>query len=171
MSETALLTAARNAIRALAEFENREVQIEFDEQAPAAIAHKYVAVMPGEIRPGPTHNTSGGVIDKIHGIRVMVIIRAVKKPLDRSRDLFLDNTGSMDAFVGLIEGVFDFKYDLMNAVNALIVGDGFIEPLKWAGYSPMTMVDSDAFQGRSGEERAGLKRIIHFGGARIIKNR
>ncbi len=171
MSETALLTATRNAIRALAEFDNREVRIEFDEQVPAAIAHKYVAVMPGDIRPGPTHNTSGGVIDKVHGIRVMVIIRAVKKPRDRSRDLFLDNTGSMDAFVGLIEGVIDFSDDLRNAANALIVGDGFTENLKWAGYSPLTFVASSMFQGRSGEERAGLKRIIHFGGARIITNR
>lgn len=172
MSEIALLTAVRNTIRSLAEFSDREVEIEFDEWAMPQIASQYVAVMPGGVTPGPAHNTSGGVVDKVYGVNVMVVVRATRKPRDRARDLYLQNLSGLGVLLDKIESAIDFNYIVMNAANDLISpGQGFHEPLKFAGLGNMQLVSSEAFGGKSGEPQAGLKRVLMFGGARRTESR
>ena len=172
MSEIALLTAVRNSIRDLSDFSDREVEIEFDERAMQGIATKYVAVMPGGVTPGPYHNSSGGVSDKLYGVDVLVVKRGVSKPRDRARDLFLQNSIGLGDLIDAIETGVDFDYTVMNAANAIIGGsEGFIEPLVFAGLGRIATVDSSVFAGVPGENQAGLKRILMLRRARRIKTR
>jgi hypothetical protein len=189
MSESALLRAVRDRIRAHAGFQNRQVNVEIDERAPALAGDLYVIVWPGGIEPGPTHNTghgaagTTGVIDKVYGVNVTMAIRSPRKPRDRQRELLTGEQGEAVA-VSLasfqihqqnIEKQIDRNQQTISAANVFIAAETtttdnpFIELLKFAGVGPVRVAPAELFSSFGNEP--GLIRTIRFRGARRIENR
>lgn len=193
MSESALLRAVVTEIRAhvadvgppvVLTYLPRQIEVEIDEFAPATATDVFFMVIPGGIEPGPTHNTSGGVIDKLYGVDVAIALRAQAKPRDRRRELLTGFRGTTDLSIGFelhqlnIELQIDFNYTLLATANAFITTEapvgqrqGFQEPLKFAGAGPIREAPAELFAGTSGESAAALIRTIRFRGARRIENR
>lgn len=185
MSESALLRAVVTEIRAhniSATYLARQVEVEIDELAPATVGDLYIMVIPAGVEPGPAHNSSGGVIDKLYGVDVAIALRAPKKPRDRRREYLTDFRGT--AGVGAhfarhelnINLQIDFNYDVLGTANAFILAesgsaDGFMEPLKFAGLGPIREAPAEVFAGVPGEPAAALIRTIRYRGARRIENR
>lgn len=183
LAEKALLLATRNRLRMPlnqafpsqggAGFSDDECQVEFDHMAPATIGKRYIAVMPGGWRPGPCHNTSGGVNDLVYGVDVLVVVRVGNVARDRLRDTFLNNVGALDEQIDKLFPVIDFNESLRNDANTIIQAEGgstepFIENLRFTGTDARPrLADAELFAGTTGQA-AGLMRVIHFHGARRI---
>ena len=182
MSESALARSVVNRIRAHADFRDEQVDLEIDERAPATAGGMYVIVTYGTVTPGPTHDTAGGVIDKLYGVDVTIALRSPKKPRDRTREFWSGFRGSTaivgDSFEKLgasIELQIDFDYNTLTAANALILAEtgstyGFIEPLKFAGAGNIREAPAEIFAG-TGPAVAAFVRTIQFRGARRIEVR
>ena len=180
-TEDALLYATRDLLRQSSLFRDEDVNVEYDEMAPNLTGHKYVAVVPGDCSPGPSHNTSGGVIDQYVSIQVVVIIRCQDFPKDRMRDKFFVNNRTITQYTSEVMKYVDFSYDLLTVANAWLVsnegtpqsGYPFVEPLKWAGHSKPRAVGAEFFDSRSagGGTPHGLLRTINFARARRIVSR
>ncbi|MGH8743511.1 MAG: hypothetical protein ACREUY_04455 [Burkholderiales bacterium] len=175
-AEKNLMLAARNQLRLPQPtgggYAADQCDVEFDEMAPATVGDIYLAVIPGGWRPGPRHNTSGGVNDLVYSVLVAVVRRIGNVPRDRRRDVFLNNLNTLDDDIDKVYSALDWKYEVMNAANALILTDttstqGFIEPLRLVGdVGRPRLVDAEFFGGKEGV--AGMMRILPFGGARRI---
>lgn len=153
-------------------YSDAECNVEFDEMAPATVGNVYIAVIPGGWRPGPRHNTSGGVNDLVYSIKVAVIRRAGSVPRDRTRG-FLTNLNDLNDDIDRVYQVIDWRYELINAANAMIVADGgssdgFIEPLRWSGEIGSPRLVGAEFFGAKVGQAAGMIRVMSFGGARRI---
>lgn len=184
MSESALLRAVVLRIRAEGTFENHQVEVELDEEAPATSGDVFVMVVSGGITPGPNHDKrTGGVIDKLYAVNVAIAMRATKKPRDRRRELLTGFRGvteldvSMEKYMLAVEAQIEFDYATINAANTLITAEtssteGFIEPLVFAGAPPGRLVDGSLiFDSVGGEPNAAFVRTIRFEGARRIETR
>jgi hypothetical protein len=174
-SEKYLLIAARNALRSALGLRDDQCTVELDELAiPATAGDKYVAVAPFGVQRGPNHNASGGVRDLLYGISVIVVIRLGKVPRDRRRDAFLDNLGGLSELVDSALTAVDWSYEINQAANARIleetgVEQGFIEPLRFVGMdSRPQIVGAEIFGAEPETGVAGMKRAVHFSGARRI---
>lgn len=172
-AEKNLLLAVRNRLRTAtgsggAGFSDAECDIEFDEMAPATQGHRYIVVMPAGWRPGPRHNTSGGVNDLIYAVDVTVIQRVANVARDRYRTTLT----ALEALADLIFPVVDFNYTTLAAANTLLAAEtpssteGFSEPLRFIGMGKPRLVSGELFGGA--EPKAGLARTVSFGGARRI---
>lgn len=186
-SETALLLAVLTVLRMPLDksgggFGAKECDIEADEMAPATVGDLYVAVTPGGWRPGPRHNSSGGVWDIVYGVDVLVIKRTGNVPRDRQREVligseYLGNLESLNHDVDRVFSAIDFDlgYTVNNIANGLIeqkTGStaGFVEPLKFKGVDKKPRIaNAELFGGTGG--KAGLIRGIYFDGARRITTR
>lgn len=175
MSEVALLTAVRDRLRSQKSYADNECDVELDEAFPQTVGRFYVAVMSGGVTPGPTHNSSGGVRDKLYGVDVLVVIRATVNPRDRRRDLLLNNTLGLDEKLQEVDDEIDFSYSVLSAADALLTENqtfGFVEPLKFAGFQGRPRpAPAEMFGARSGETVAGLMRVAQYRGARRIITR
>lgn len=180
LAEISLLRACRDRLRLPQNtsgggggYSETECEVEFDEMAPATVGKVYVAALPGGWRPGPHHNTSGGVNDLVYSVRIAVVRRISNVPRDRKRSVFLDNLDSLDDDIDRIYSVVDWKYELINAASAIILAEGgssegFIEPLRLVGeISQPREVGSEFFGGKPGDA-AGMMRVLPFGGARRV---
>jgi hypothetical protein len=177
ITESALLRAIRDKLRAQDAFDDSKVGIEPDESPPASIGDLYVIVKPGGVRPGPAHRSSGGVRDKIVAVEVHVLMRLPKHPRDRRTDIFMANLNSLNAYLAIVEDAIDFKYDVLTDANQFIedeIGstEGFIMPPVYAGETstPRT-VAGEHFSARPGETDAGMTKAIRFDDARRIWTR
>lgn len=186
-SETALLLGVLTVLRMPLDksgggFSAHECDIEADEMAPATVGDLYVAVIPGGWRPGPRHNSAGGVWDIIYGVDVLVIKRTGAVPRDRNRELvigsdYLGNLASLNHDVDRVFHAIDFDlgYTVNNTANRLITDktgstEGFVEPLKFKGVDKKPRIaNAELFGGTGG--KAGLVRGIYFDGARRISTR
>ncbi len=183
MSESALLRAVVSEIRAhnsSATYLARQVEVEFDEFAPATVGDLYIMVIPAGVEAGPTHSTSGGVIDRVYAVDVSIALRVPKKPRDRRREFLTDfrGTTSIGAHFAQhelnINEQIDFQNLVMTAANTLITAEsgsneGFIVPLKFAGVGPIREAPAEVFAGMPGESAAALIRTISFRGAQRIE--
>lgn len=183
MSESALLRAVVTEIRAhnsSATYLARQVEVEIDEFAPATVGDLYIMVIPAGVEAGPTHNTSGGVIDRLYGVDVAIVLRAPKKPRDRRREYLTDFRGTTSVGARFaqhelnIEEQIDFQNIVMTTANALILAEttsaeGFTETLKFAGVGPIREAPAEVFAGMPGESAAALIRTIRFRGARRME--
>lgn len=174
-SETALLEAVRDRIRAQLALRDSECEIEFDQMAPATVGVQYVVILPGGISDGPSYS-GGHVIDEIMGVDVTVIIRATSVPRDRLRGVYLRNLTSLNAVIQRVRDQIDFNYEVLAAANAIIYSEtgsseGFIEPLRFQGLQARpSKVSGDTFAATA-EPAAGLARTVYFRGARRIQAR
>ena len=183
MSESALLRAVVSEIRAhnsSATYLARQVEVEFDELAPATVGDLYIMVIPAGVEAGPTHSTGSVVIDRVYAVDVAIVLRAPKKPRDRRREYLTDFRGTTSIgsqFAGHelnINEQIDSQNLVMTAANALILAEslsteGFIEPLKFAGVGPIREAPAEVFAGMPGESAAALIRTIRFRGARRME--
>lgn len=185
-SETSLLLAVLKVLRLPLEksgagFSALECDIEADEMSPATVGDLYVPVIPGGFRPGPRHNTSGGVFDFIFAVTVLVIKRTGNVPRDRTREVLIggyaNNLCSLnddcDRVINAID--FDLGYTVNNIANGIITertgsSEGFIEPLKFKGIDAKPRIANAELFGGTGT-KAGLVRGIYFDGARRIVTR
>lgn len=187
-AETALMIGARTVLRMpLNErgggFDPKQCEIEADEMAPATVGDLYVVVMPGGYRPGPRHNTSGGVWDLIYGIDVLVIKRVSHVPRDRTRNVMIGSgyLGNLDSLNEEVDRVinaldFDLTYLVNRTANGLIEKEtgstqGFVEPLKFTGVDKRPKPATPELFGGTGQGKAGLVRGVYFHGARRITTR
>ncbi len=177
-SQSALLLAVQDRLRTALGYTATQCAVEYDELPPAIASHFYVSIIPGPVTPGPHNQKSGGVLDEIVEFAVAVVNRAPRLPRDRSRGLMLDEITGLNTIHKLIRAEIHFDYDLINAASlycdetSSLSGpfrQGFSEPAKFAGLSTPAMVGAEYFAGHHGEERAGLKRIARYSGARRIQ--
>ena len=172
MSETALLLAVRDKLRE-AGYRPDQCDIEISvDVIPPSVGDLYLMVIPGGYHATDTHNTSGGVVDEVYEVDVAIIMRETSSPRDRSRKMLIDMLGSFNAEIKKIKGAIDFQYEVLNAANAIIAleddsgGQGFEVPLRFVSVDPRpTPVPGEWFAGNKQEPRAGLMRVVHFGGA------
>lgn len=173
-SETPLLECVRNRIRTRLSLSDSECDVEYDEYAPQTAGDVYIVVTPGGVSTGPAHR-GGHVVDELVDVDVTVARRATAKPRDRKREVYLRNLSSLNELVQEVRTAVDFNYDILTAANVLILRDtlsshGFIEPLKFAGMDKPQAITGDFFAATQ-EPAAGLKRTIHFKGARRVYTR
>jgi len=172
MSEEALLIAVRDRIREFCNYGIDECDVQPDEYAPNNVGECYVAVMPGEISAGPRHESSGGVIDEIYSVNVLVIARAASVPLDRRSGQFLTNVSGMAERCRKIRAAIDFSYEVTTAADGLMVDvtKRFCAPLKWRNTSRQDHADAEIFNTAvyKGKQAGGVKRTLNFGGARLV---
>lgn len=172
-AEKHLLVAVRDRLRTECSYAPEQCEIEFDEEWPAIVGDRYVAVLPAGWGPGPRNSTSGGVSDRVYSVDVAVVLRIRHVPRDRRRDVFLNNVANLDDELERIHNAIDWQYAVNTTANALILADsasaeGFIEPLRFAGVTRKPrLVGPDAFASKE-TQAAGLARTISFGGARRI---
>ncbi len=176
MSESALCRAVRDEIRLHADFQNRQVNVELDEEAPPTAHDVYAMVISAGVQSGPSHDTNSGASDLLYNVDVALAIRAPKKPRDRRRELFIALASSFETFQNAIAARVDFQYDVLAAANAYILAEtasaeGFIEPLKMAPLAPFRAARAELFAAGLGEQVAAIIRRIHFRGARRIVTR
>lgn len=177
-AETALLLAGRTLLRRPlnnggAGFSDKECQIEADEMAPAVVGDLYVVLMPGGFRPGPRHNTSGGVYDLIYGLDVLVARRTGNVPRDRYLATLEALNAEVDRVITALD--FDATNQLLQVANRLIrektgTQDSFIEPLKFAGVDKRPKPAPGSFFGGT-STKAGIMRGVFFQGARLVTAR
>lgn len=171
-AEQALLLAVRDRLRAQCSYSDDECNVEFDEEVPAVAGNRYILVLPGGVRAGEHHATSGGVTDVVYGVDVVVIARVRHVPRDRTRNAFFTQYGSIQAEIDKIIAQVDWSYAINDAASAKIEDDNgstyqFVEPLKFESLERRPrLVSGDMFAGTG--ERAGLARTISFGGARRL---
>lgn len=176
MSERALIIAARDRIRALAAYEDRQVRAEWDERAPATAHDTYIMILPGGVEVDPLQITNGILTGKSYGLDVVVALRAPKKPRDRERDLWIALSSSFEAHMNNVLAQLDGDYTTITNANAQMVTDGtatgtcdtFIEPLNCAGLGPIRAAPAELYAGFPGEATAALVRTIRFRGARRL---
>lgn len=171
--EKNLLLAVRNRLRSVNSWTHAQCEIELDEAAPATTGDLYAIVMPGGWRPGPRHNTSGGVNDLVYSVDVAVAKRIANVPRDRMRDVFLNNLGNLSEELDLVYQAIDWKYEVNDAANALILAEtesteGFIEPLRFASIERRPRIVGGEIFAAKGGASAGMVRVISFTGARRI---
>jgi hypothetical protein len=186
-AETALMQAVRTVLRMPADqrgaaYKSGECEIEHDEMAPATVGDRYTAIMPGGVRTGPRHNTSGGVHDLIYGVDVLVIARIGNVPRDRLRDVmggteYAGNVAALNEEFDKILSTIDFDFtSLVNRTANEIISkktgsaQGFIESLKFTGADKRPRVAAAELFGGNGNQ-AGLVRAMSFHGARRITTR
>lgn len=175
LGEKSLLIATRDRIR-LQGYADKECEVEYDELAPGTVGKTYIIVIPGGWRPGPRHHTSGGVNDIYYAVSIAIIKRISNVPRDRRRDIFLNNMGNLNEEIDKIFAAVDFKYELLEAANAIILEktkstETFTEPLRFTGIDPKPRpAPAELFAG-TGDTAAGLVRAIHFGNARRVTHK
>lgn len=185
-AETALMLAVRTVLRMPvdqrgAAMAGKECEIEYDEMSPANVGDQYTAIMPGGVRPGPRHNTSGGVHDLVYGVDVLSIARIGNVPRDRLRDVmgseYAGNVAALnEQFDKILTAIdFDFTYLVTRTANEIIAkktgsAQGFIEPLKFTGCDKRPRIANAELFGGTGT-KAGLVRGLSFHGARRITTR
>ncbi len=180
-AEKNLLLAVRNRLRTAigsggAGYTDAQCQIEAftDEGCPAMTADTYIVVGPLGFRPGPRHNTSGGVRDLIYSVGIFVVKRSTATPTDRERNLFALNSGSLSDEVDKCFQVIDWKYEVTAAANVLILAEassseGFIHPLVFVGADPKPKhLGPEFFQAKAGSQPVGMGRLFRFDHARRI---
>lgn len=151
-----------------------QANVEPEEMAPATVGDFYVALTPTGSTEGPYHGTSGGIQDLIYGVSAAVIKRIGAIPRDRLRDVFIANVAALNALVDKVVVAIDWKYEVTNAANVLILAEtgsaeGFIHPLVLSGpIGKPRWCPAEMFAGKNDETKAGLMRVIPFGGARRI---
>lgn len=176
MSESALVRAVRDRIRAHSDFADHQVRVELDEFAPPVTGNLYVMVLSAGEEAGPRHNPNQGASDKLYHVDVTVCLRATHRPRDRQREMFVGLTKSFETYKVAIENQIDFRYEVNDAADAYILAEtgsseGFIEPLKFASVSPFRRAPASLFLAAEGETVAAVLRPIHFRGARRIVTR
>ena len=176
-SETALLLAVRERIRVGCGYGDAECEIEYDELAPATVGNVYVVVSPAGVVPGPCHEPSGGVVDKVFSVSVSVILKMHATPRSRTRELFLWTSCSLNKRLEQIQEELDFRHPwppVMERVNELVAWDGFQgfeERLRLVGEDKKPRAANQELfaAGQTGSAPAGLVRSLTFGGARRIR--
>ena len=172
--ESALLRAVRDKIRAHTSFTDRQVDIEFDEMAPATAGDVYVMVLFGGVDETPINRSSGTVKDYEYGVDVAIAIRSPRKPRDRQRELWVDTAASFEVYENAIRDQVDFSYSVLDDANTLMIAeteatgkcDEFIIPLRLTGVGPIRRAPAEVFAGVPGSGYAALIRTMRFRGAR-----
>ncbi len=181
-AETTLLEAVRDAVQAALSLQDRQCDVELDDIVPAIAGDLHVVIVPNGFGPGPRHMTSGTVIDQVVGCRVVVFQRMADVPRDRRRNVFLERTKGLNRLLNQVHAAIDFSYPVLDAANtslgsAITEGEGFREPLKFAGVDPRPQtVMHDPYEAASNPRRGAdpvlaIKRGINFSGARFLKVR
>jgi hypothetical protein len=153
------------------------VRVDRDDKAPCDASIVFIAVCPGATRPGPRHNTAGGVYDFIYSVEVTIFRRITDVPRDREADPYLYLADSLNALAEDVIGAIDWQDDLLDRVNELLEDEaageaGFIQHLKLQSFDPKPVpVTSSDYGGDEREPRAGIKRKFIFGDARRIHTR
>lgn len=177
MSEEALLIAVRDRIRTICGYSAAECDVQPDEYATFELGYSYVSVMPGELSAGGRHDSSGGVIDEMYSVDVLVIQRAAAVPSDRRNSLYLTNLSGIAERCRAIRSAVDFSYEVTTAADTLITesAEKFVTPLRWIYTGKMEPADMDIFKGAkynvATHQSGGVKRLVHFGNCRRVTTR
>lgn len=172
MSESALLRAVRDRIRAHASYEDRQVQVEIDERAPATAHDIFIIVWPTSYTAGPLHEDNEGDVDRIYGVNVSVCLRSPKVPRDRQGDLLTGLTGSFTVHHRNIDAQIDKQNAVMTAANVFISAEegagnqGFSIPLKFSTAGSIREAPAEIFAANASTTPAALIRTLEYRGAR-----
>lgn len=178
--EVFLLEAVRDALRAKLDLSEHQCQCEYDELIPAIAGHLYVAVIPGGVQPGPTHQSSSGVIDAIHSVQVTVL-RRITTARDRYSAAFFEQLHGINRALSDVIAAIDWQMDVLTAANHKLwerdsAAEPFIELLRVSSIdSRATVVNANAIGGStSGQSStstgAAVKRSVLFAGCRRIQH-
>ena len=148
-----LLKTVRDQLRAKMNLTDHQCNCEPDENLPAMTGDMYIAVIPAGTMPGPRHNTSGGVQDSLHSVKVSVFQKLGNVPRDRVRDVFLDRFAGVNKLLANAIAIIDWNYELMLSAGAALQADNpawqpFEEPLRVGSMDANPrLVTSDTFDG------------------------
>ena len=179
---SALVRAVRDQIIAHASYTSKQVQVEFDERAPAAAGDLYIIVTFGSHDVGDIADGNTNMMDEVYGVDVAVAIRSPRKPRDRKRDLWIDTAGSFEVHQRNIKTQIHNKYAVNTAANVFITAEegtifpapsgepcGFYRPLMFNGSSQIREAPAGIFAGVPGETQAALIQTLRFRGARRLE--
>jgi len=175
MSQSALARATAAQIRLHADFRDEQVTVEIDERVPTTAHQTHIVVTNGPVVAGQRQQTSGCVIDRNHGIDVIIAIRSRNIPRDRSREAWIELSDSFETYEFAIETQVDFSETLRAAANTLILAEtssaeGFITPLVWVATGQIREAPPSIYAG-FGTETAAFVQTIQYRGARRIRTR
>lgn len=177
--EIVLLESTRDLLRSKMSLTAPECDCEYDEEVPAIAGHRYIAVIPAGLRTGPTHNSSAGVHDVVHSLRVVVFIRSTSTPRDRSRSIFLSQLNSLNQTIDRIVKLLDWQLDAFSFLNhrlqVMYAGaQPFVEMLRLQDIEAKPRMISNEIYAASSATQAGanrytaMRRSVTFGGCRRI---
>ena len=178
--ETILLEAVRDELRDKLGLNGNQCEIEYDDQPPSIAVPLYVCVIPAGMEQGPKHNSSGGVYDFYHSVKVTVLQRSTNVPRDRSRNIFIDQLTGLNKWFDQIVKQIDWKYNLMCLANHYLEeryeGSGpFIEPLRMTSFDSrprMVTTETYAAHHQGGPGTTGytaMARSVTFGKCRRME--
>lgn len=170
MSEEALLFAVADYLKKSI-VPQTECTVEYmDDFVPSAVAHQYIAVLPAGLTAGP-QGDGGYVLDENVQVEVVLYKRSTHIPRDRQREAFRTNYGGINKVTRQIIEAVHFNEQIRLAANAEIsdTDESYIKPLHWLGATRPRSVSAEVFGSVQNEPRAGMKRVIAFGGAYRIQ--
>lgn len=181
LAEVALLTAIRERLIAQMGFDSGECDIELDDQVPAIAGAEYCAVIGAGTRAGPRHSSSGGVIDAVYSVRVVLYHRISHVARDKRRTTFVSLLSGLNARLDELIALIDFSYELLADASAILnetfesVGK-FPEPFRTftPDASPQAVYREPyaaANMPNEGDPIIALKRAVVFEGARFMNTR
>lgn len=178
--EVFLLEAVRDTLRTKLDLNEHQCQCEYDELIPAIAGHLYVAVIPGGIAPGPTHQSSSGVIDAIHSVQVTVL-RRTTTARDRYSATFFEQLHGINRFLTDAIAAIDWQIDVLTRANHKLwqydtAAEPFIEMLRVSNIDARAALVNANTVGGSSAGQAGstacvaVKRSVLFTGCRRIQH-
>ncbi|TWU22455.1 hypothetical protein Pla52o_35110 [Novipirellula galeiformis] len=180
-AETALLEAVRDTLRTKLKLNESQCDVELDDETvPAISSAKHFSVSSAGLVAGKHHARSGGAIDLLLSVRVVVYHRMGDVPRDRRRSVLLERTRGLNADLTAVMDAIDFRYEPMNLatsnISTLGSREGFLEPLKFdsADTKPQP-VFKDPYDAASstakGDPTLAIRRGVKFSGARFVMTR
>lgn len=181
LAEVALLIAIRERLIANATFASGACDIELDDQVPAIAGAEYCAVIGAGTRPGPRHSSSGGVIDAVYSVRVVLYHRIAHVARDKRRTAYVSLLSGLNARLDEIIRLIDFRYELLADAKAILnetfetVGK-YPEPFRDAvpDATPQAVYRDPyaaANMPNEGDPIIALRRGVVFSGARFMNTR
>ncbi len=175
--ETALLMAVRDRVREVLALPESAVEIELDDLVPAIGGDKHVTVVPAGWTAGPTSKNSVA-IDNYLAVRVVLFHKITNQPRDRVRNVFLNQTRGINADLMKLRNGIEFSSEVRIKANTYLeatIGEGFIEPLRFANIDPRPMpIDATPYEAASmpakgARSNLAIKRGINFVYARFLR--
>lgn len=178
--QSAAATGIRDYLRSrVTGIEQSAIDIEYDELPPNLAGDWHLCVIPSGFSVNPTTNNLE-VYDWSVMYDLALIRRVQDQPRDRKREKFMRAINSLTNSMGSINFLIDGDYGLMayqndelarayaKVTNLNIATNGFIEPARLLGGSPVRGAGPGLFGGKGAENDAALVCRFRYGKLRII---
>lgn len=126
IAEACLLQSVRDTLAtdlASLSIKDRDVSVEMDGVTPEISGPVFIAVSPGGVQPGPRHQSSGGVVDVLIGVKITVYKRISEVPKDRRRSVYLQLLSGIAPLLELIANSILMNYQILTDAQTIIADE------------------------------------------------